>query len=303
MFKNTTSAIAITALLTLGAYAQSTDNSADATMEKAGDALEQAGDNAAAAANEAGQAVENAADAAVEAGEAAAENVGDAAAEAGAAVENAAEEAVQETGEAANEAGQAVENATENAADAVGDAAAEGEAAMEKVGEEMEVTTETVPVEEPAEGEAVEAEAVEAEPAEGTPVEGQIFEQSPDSFLASTLIGANVVSPDGDDVGEVDDMIIGGDGSIQGVVVGVGGFLGIGEKDVALEFGSIEIQQDAETGELTFVTNATEEQLEAAPEFKDSDEMRAEQAAEDAAAGADTQLAPVDPNAAPATNN
>ena len=317
MFKTTTSALAITALLTLGAYAQSTDG--DATMEQAGDTMEQAGEAAGNAVEQAGEAMEKTGEAAMEAGEAAAENVEATAEETGAAVENAAENAgealdnaADATAEAASDAGEAVENAAENAETAVEGAAAEGEAAMEEAGDRLtdgsmqpendaEVTTETVPVTTPAEGEATEAAEAE-EPAEGTPVQGQIFEQSPDSFLASTLLGANVQSPDGDNVGEVEDMILKGDGSIEGVVVGVGGFLGIGEKDVALEFGSIEIRQDAETGELTFVTNATEEQLEAAPEFKDSDEMRAEQAAEDAQNAADTQLAPADPNA-PATNN
>ena len=306
MFKTTTSAIAITALLTLGAYAQSSDTAtdatdattvegaADATMEKAGETMEAAGDAAENAASEAGEAIEQTGDAAAEAADATMENAG---------------EAMEATGDAAADAASDAAATVEGAADAtmetVEDAAAEGEAAVEGA---TETVTETVPVTTPAEGETMEAEATEgAEPAEGTPVQGQIFEQSADSFLASTLLGASVQSPDGESIGEVEDMILGSDGSVEGVVVGVGGFLGIGEKDVALEFGSIQIQQDAETGRLTFVSSSTEEQLEAAPEFKDADDQRAEKAAMEAEAAAAAQqqngglVTPADPNAAPAT--
>ncbi len=49
-------------------------------------------------------------------------------------------------------------------------------------------------------------------------------------------------------------------------MVGVGGFLGIGEKDVAVAFSAIEPRTD-EDGDVTLYLNATQEQLEAAPEF------------------------------------
>lgn len=133
---------------------------------------------------------------------------------------------------------------------------------------------------EPVETEAVEVEVLEeGEVAEGTPVEGQIFEQSPATFLASSLIGAEVESTTGENVGEVDDMIITDDGMVEGVVIGVGGFLGIGEKDVAVQLDQMDIRQD-ELGSLTFVLNATEEELEAAPEFRTQDDIQMEVEAE-----------------------
>jgi len=51
------------------------------------------------------------------------------------------------------------------------------------------------------------------------------------------------------------------------VIVGVGGFLGIGEKDVAVNFAAIEPRSDAD-GNVSLYLNAPQEQLEAAPEFK-----------------------------------
>ena len=71
--------------------------------------------------------------------------------------------------------------------------------------------------------------------------------------LASDLIGMRIYSveenydrfnedyqaqadeeKDWDDIGEVNDVILGFDGSVKAVILGVGGFLGIGEKDIAL---------------------------------------------------------------------
>ena len=202
-------------------------------------------------------------------------------------VEEGAEALVEGAEGAAEDAGQAIENAGEDvqqeveegAAEVereVGDGAAEVEAEVEET--EAEVTTEAVEIE-PAEGGEVTTETVEAEEVEvpeGTPVEGQIYEQSMDSFLASTLLGANVLSTEGEDVGEVNDVILSADGSVEGVVVGVGGFLGLGEKDVAVEFDAIEVQQDADTNALSFVLDATEEELDAAPEFRTRAAVEAE---------------------------
>src|SRR4051794_4921060 len=50
-------------------------------------------------------------------------------------------------------------------------------------------------------------------------------------MMASNLIGSTVYSNNNENVGDINDIIIGNDGRVQGVVVGVGGFLGLGEKD------------------------------------------------------------------------
>src|SRR5262249_51161657 len=73
------------------------------------------------------------------------------------------------------------------------------------------------------------AKAKKAEPAK--PVKGQIVLQDKNSILASTLIGSTVYSPDNQKVGDINDVIVGLDGKVEGVVIGVGGFLGLGEKD------------------------------------------------------------------------
>jgi len=59
-------------------------------------------------------------------------------------------------------------------------------------------------------------------------------------IMASDLIGTKVVSANNESIGDINDVILGRDGQAKAAVVGVGGFLGIGEKDVAVPFGSLE---------------------------------------------------------------
>ncbi|HRO60498.1 MAG TPA: PRC-barrel domain-containing protein [Burkholderiaceae bacterium] len=69
--------------------------------------------------------------------------------------------------------------------------------------------------------------------------------ETPTIARASRLIGGDVENPQGDNIGKIRDMVIDpSTGQIQQVVVGVGGFLGIGEKDVALQWDGLQIEQE-----------------------------------------------------------
>ena len=60
-----------------------------------------------------------------------------------------------------------------------------------------------------------------------------------DGYLATNMIGESVYNGTGDNaenIGDVNDIVIAKDGKVEAVVVGVGGFLGIGEHNVAVEF-------------------------------------------------------------------
>ncbi|NIZ10476.1 PRC-barrel domain-containing protein [Pseudooceanicola sp. HF7] len=98
------------------------------------------------------------------------------------------------------------------------------------------------------------------------PVDGQITMQDEDTILAADLMGATVYTDDDVVVGDIDNLIIGLDGSVRGAVIGVGGFLGIGEKHVAVEMASLEVIADDE-GNPRLFTSATKEDLTAAEEF------------------------------------
>jgi len=87
--------------------------------------------------------------------------------------------------------------------------------------------------------------------------------------FALDLIGAPVYSSDTQNtnvVGDINDLVVASDGTVDAVVIGVGGFLGVGEKDVAVPFDSISWKTDP-NGMLQLVLAATEEQLKAAPAF------------------------------------
>ena len=58
--------------------------------------------------------------------------------------------------------------------------------------------------------------------------------QRSDQFLASKFKGTDVLGSDNQKIGDVTDILFDKDGKIEAYVIGVGGFLGIGAKDVAL---------------------------------------------------------------------
>jgi len=89
-----------------------------------------------------------------------------------------------------------------------------------------------------------------------------------DGFLASDIIGETVYNGTGEEaekIGDVNDIVIASDGNIESVIVGVGGFLGIGEKDVAVNFD--EVEWTDRDGDRWMVVATTKEQLEEQPAF------------------------------------
>lgn len=67
-------------------------------------------------------------------------------------------------------------------------------------------------------------------------------------------------------IGDINDVLIGNDGKIAAVIVGVGGFLGMGEKNVALPFDQLTFAKD-EGDDLVVGTGATKESLQSAREY------------------------------------
>ena len=86
------------------------------------------------------------------------------------------------------------------------------------------------------------------------------------SLLASQFMGQTVWSASNENVGEINDLVLNKDLDTIVAVVGVGGFLGIGEKDVAIPIDQITASKDANNA-LTLKIAATKQQLEAAPAF------------------------------------
>jgi len=80
--------------------------------------------------------------------------------------------------------------------------------------------------------------------------------QATDQWLSSNFIGVDVVGPDNVKIGDITDILFEKNGNVVGYVVGIGGFLGIGAKNVALAPSSFQVVP-ADAGRATTGSAAT----------------------------------------------
>lgn len=76
----------------------------------------------------------------------------------------------------------------------------------------------------------------------------------------------NVYDPQDNKVGEVMDVLLDKSGRVTALIVGVGGFLGAGEKDVAVPFTAVQVSK--KNNQWRLVMNATKDTLKSAPGFR-----------------------------------
>ena len=126
-----------------------------------------------------------------------------------------------------------------------------------------------------------------------------MYEMKPGQWRATKLTGVNVYNNNNEKIGDVNELIVGRDGKVEAVVIGVGGFLGMGEHNVAMKWDQVKfVDQPVQsttttsntgarpntTGSSTTTTtttrstvrdypdhamlNMTKDQLKALPEFK-----------------------------------
>lgn len=139
----------------------------------------------------------------------------------------------------------------------------------------------TATTEAPAQTETMAAPSTTAAPAApAAPAAGAAEATKPDmveyvtseatGFLyASDLIGQPVYGITDEKTGDINDLLLDEEGRVEAVVIGVGGFIGIGEKDVAVTLGSLDIKPVDNDVRITIA--ATEEALEAAPTYTRAD--------------------------------
>jgi hypothetical protein len=101
----------------------------------------------------------------------------------------------------------------------------------------------------------------------GTDSPGFVAAQTKDQWLASNnLIGAKVIGPSDQIVGSINDLLVDQNGVILAAVVGVGGFLHIGEKNVAVPFKSLQMTRTSDSEKIAM--RFTKDELQQAPAFK-----------------------------------
>ncbi|SMC92574.1 PRC-barrel domain-containing protein [Rhizobium sp. RU36D] len=103
-----------------------------------------------------------------------------------------------------------------------------------------------------------------------------LTEQSETQISANTYIGQNVYNAADEDIGSITDLIFEKDGGVVAAIVGVGGFLGIGEKNVAVPMEKITVNREGDGDDLKLTTVETAESLKSAPEYRTISEQRAE---------------------------
>ena len=85
----------------------------------------------------------------------------------------------------------------------------------------------------------------------------------PLNLPVSEIEDMDIVGPDGSDVGEVEEVLVNASGQAAAVAAEVGGFLGVGEKEVIILLNQLQVSGD------DLATVMTKEQLEALPEWDD----------------------------------
>jgi sporulation protein YlmC with PRC-barrel domain len=115
-------------------------------------------------------------------------------------------------------------------------------------------------------------------------------EEAIGQWRASKMIGLNIYNDDNEKIGDIAELIVDRTGKLEAIVVGAGGFLGIGEREVAVPYDQIKWvftpvpSPSTSTGPTTSgtaitsgerhsypdhaVLSMTKDQLKAAPEFK-----------------------------------
>jgi sporulation protein YlmC with PRC-barrel domain len=74
-----------------------------------------------------------------------------------------------------------------------------------------------------------------------------VKDQAINQWRASKLVGVSVMGADQKKIGKIDDVLFDHDGNAQVVVIGVGGFLGIGAKDVGVPFKTMQWRTEGRT--------------------------------------------------------
>lgn len=106
-----------------------------------------------------------------------------------------------------------------------------------------------------------------AKPLVSEPAQVEMVKRA-EGHLASNIIGQSVYNGMGDgaeNIGDVNDLILNPEGQVDALVIGVGGFLGIGEKDVAIEYDLVKIEEM--DGAEVLVVDTTAEALKALQAF------------------------------------
>ena len=102
-----------------------------------------------------------------------------------------------------------------------------------------------------------------------------VDKQQAGEWLAHRLVGTKVLNAQAEEIGDVKDVVVDKAGKVTTVVLGVGGFLGIPEKLVAVPFAAIQVGDVVQSSRVV-VLDVTKDELKAAPAYAATDPAMAD---------------------------
>ena len=104
--------------------------------------------------------------------------------------------------------------------------------------------------------------------------------QDTTQWLGSNLIGAKVVSASHEKIGRIANLVVNDDGAVEAAVISIGGVFGVGAKDVAVTYKSLNIVANKSSDGIDhIILAATKNDLRQAADFKTLREQKAEKVA------------------------
>jgi sporulation protein YlmC with PRC-barrel domain len=103
------------------------------------------------------------------------------------------------------------------------------------------------------------------QPAPVAPGPAKIFTTLPAGTTVTNFYKQNVYDPSDNKIGDVDDVLIDKEGNVTALIIGVGGFLGMGEKDVAIPFSDLRTSE--KNNKWYLVLHTTKDALKTAPGY------------------------------------
>jgi PRC-barrel domain len=112
------------------------------------------------------------------------------------------------------------------------------------------------------------AEPVAPQPSVATDGKGVLSAATIDPKDVEVILGKSVRSSAGEDMGRLVDVVVDRDGRPRAAIIDFGGFLGVGSRKIAVDWGVLKFARDKDKGDIITV-ELTRDQVKATPEFKE----------------------------------
>ena len=124
----------------------------------------------------------------------------------------------------------------------------------------------------PSSGMRTNEERVVPQPAVADTGKGGLSASPIDPQDVQTILGKSVRSSTGEDMGRLVDVVVDREGRPRAAIIDFGGFLGVGSRKIAVDWGVLKFAHDKDKGDLITVA-LTRDQVKGAPEFKEGSSL------------------------------